>query len=302
MNNNVPVNDLNTNDDPADIVSGVSNGICTIKCIASTSSIDDSGDYRITRRLECLWKNQGLNSGEEILNLEIAGSKGTTPVVTVNEQVVPVGSLAFDVAGNLEVRSIKGVLLDIVNIPDKCAMSAAGLGMVNAGEGADLNYGTGFTMTGAFLGIAARPVSSDLAHNLGIEPCSVCVISEVVPGSPAFGSGIEANDVLLSINGKKANLATLRREIETAKTGDQVTLTYFCKGVKHETTVQLVGFEWTKQPTRITSEFKYPLNPGGETSFPESAGGPGVNSGGCALDVNSPIGVAKTWMSAGALI
>jgi hypothetical protein len=306
MNNNVSVNDLNTNNDPANILNGIENGVCTIKCVASTISIDASGDYRITRRLECLWTNQGLNTGDKIIDLEIAGSKGTTPVVTVNGQVLPVGSLAFDAKGNLEVRSIKGMLLDIVKLPNEYSMSATGLGAGYAKNAEGEKYGNGLPVAKAFLGIAVRPVSADLAHNLAIDPRNVCVISEVVPGSPAFVSGLEPNDVLLGINGKQANLATLRHELEIAKTGDSVTLIFLCKGVKRETCVELSPCGWATQSAQIKEGFKYSLNPVGGTIFQAKNVGniknPCTYPGGYFQDVNSPKNVETTWMSAGSLI
>jgi hypothetical protein len=308
MNNNVSVSDFNTNTNnhPANTLNGIENGVCTIKCTSSTSSIDASGDYRITRRLECLWTNQGLNQGDKILDLEIAGSKGTTPVVTVNGQVIPVGALAFDAAGNLEVRSSTGMLLDIITLPDECSMSATGFGISYAKDGADPKYGPGIYVAKAFLGIAVRPVSADLAHNLVIDPSKVCVINEVLPGSPAFVSGLEPNDVLLGINGKQANLANLRHELETAKTGDSVTLIFLCKGVKREASVELGTCGWTTPPTQIKAGFKYPLNPVVGTPFQEKNEGdiqnPCTSSGGYSLDVNSPANVETTWISAGSLI
>ena len=266
MNNNVSVNEFNgtngTNgtNDPTNILTGIENGVCTIKCVASTSSIDSSGDYRITRRLECLWTNQGMNAGDKILDLDISGSKGSTPVVTVNGQVIPSNSLALDPAGNLEVRSTGGMLLDIVKIPNEYCMSPAGIDAQYFKADSFSNTAPIASDVKPFLGIAVRPVSADLAHNLAIDPRNVCVISEVVPGSPACAAGLEPNDVLLGINGKQANVSALRHELETAKPGQSVKLIFLCKGVKNAVTVTLGAFGWKASQTQFKSGFNHPAD------------------------------------------
>ena len=306
MNNNVSVNDYYCTNDPTNILKGIENGVCTIKCVATTSSIDTSGDYRITRRLECLWTNQGTNAGDKILDLEISGTKGTTPVVTVNGQVIPSNSLALDGTGNLEVRSFKGMLLDIVKLPNEYSMSPAGLDMNHIQNGANQNAASVLPAAKPFLGIAVKPVSADLAHNLAIDPRNVCVISEVVPGSPAFASGLEPNDVLLGINNKQANLSNLRHDLGTAKAGQPVKLVVLCKGVKREMSVTLGAFGWANQQTQIKPGFKYPGNAVDGTvcqgTGAQRNGEFYTNESGYPLGLNSPTNVETTWMSVGALI
>ncbi len=279
MNNNASVNDWNYAKDPANTQNGIENGVCTIKCVASTNSIDASGDYRITRRLECTWTNQGINTGDKILDLEIAGTKGTTPVVTLNGQVVPSKSMALDPNGNLEVRCSKGMLLDIVKLPDEYSMSTTSLEMPKTESVVPVAK--------PFLGIAVRPASGDLAHNLPIDPRNVCVVSEVVPGSPAFTAGLEPNDVILGINGKQANLSNLRHELSTAKVGQSIPVIFLCKGVKREASVKIGNFGWVNKKTPVTTGF----------------GGDGNDYGiPCPFTVGSNVGIESTWMSSGALI
>jgi hypothetical protein len=210
MNIETPVKGFNSTSEINNTFSGIENGVCTVKCVSSTTSVDGAGDYRITRRLECVW---------------------ATPVVTLNGQVIPASSIIITPNGVIEIRDLKGMLLDKVQLP------------VNAAT----NY-IGAVQTGAigmspkpFLGISVRPVSPDLAHNLAVDPRNVCVVSEVLPGSAAFYAGLEPNDLILGINGKQANLATLRHELDAAKIGQILNLVVLCKGIKQEVQVALDG-------------------------------------------------------------
>ena len=244
MNNNVSVNDLNGSKNPSNILTELENGVYTVKCIASTSSLDSSGDYRVTRRLECQSMNMRDGTTSTCLDLEIAGSKGTTPVVTINGQVIPGKSLAFDGAGNLEVRSGKGMLLDIVKLPFyEDAMNQTGLQTPNTSPKSDAE---GLPIAGnkTFLGIVVGPVSGDLAHNMAIDALNACTIGAVVPGSPAFEAGLEPNDVILGINGKPANLSTLCGDLNITKSGQSLKLLILCKGVKSEVTVTPGACGW----------------------------------------------------------
>lgn len=231
MNIETPVKGFNSTSEINNTFSGIENGVCTVKCVSSTTSVDGAGDYRITRRLECVWATPVTTAGENIIDVEISGSKGATPVVTLNGQVIPASSIIITPNGVIEIRDLKGMLLDKVQLP------------VNAAT----NY-IGAVQTGAigmspkpFLGISVRPVSPDLAHNLAVDPRNVCVVSEVLPGSAAFYAGLEPNDLILGINGKQANLATLRHELDAAKIGQILNLVVLCKGIKQEVQVALDG-------------------------------------------------------------
>lgn len=231
MNIETPVKGLNSTSELNNTINGIENGVCTVKCVSSTTSVDGAGDYRITRRLECVWTTPVANAGETILDIEISGSKGATPVVTLNGQVLPSNSITIAPNGVIEIRDLKGMLLDKVQLP--VGTFANTLGSVPAG-----GFGTS---PKPFLGISVRPVSPDLAHNLAVDARNVCVVSEVLPGSAAFYAGLEPNDLILGINGKQANLATLRHELDAAKIGQILNLVVLCKGIKQEVNVALDG-------------------------------------------------------------
>ena len=303
MNNNVSVNELNASKNTSNVLSGLENSVCTIKCIASTTSIDSSGDYRVTRRLECLAMNQGIGTNNTILDLEISGSKGTTPVVTVNGQVIPGNSLALDASGNLEVRSFKGMLLDIVKLPNEYSIDASGFETQSASS---LNAAPGYPATKPFLGLGVKPVSADLAHNLAMDAGNVCVISEVIPGSPAFVAGLEPNDVILGVNGKPANLMTLWNDLKSTALGQSLKLEILCKGVTNEVDVTPGTFGWATQQPVFDAGFGYPVHASGLNGPNSDADVKNPNS--CTNGAGYPFGSAyaagssKTSLSAGTLI
>jgi len=271
MNPETTTNNVNFND-VSEIINGIDNGICTVACVTSTTSVDAAGDYRITRRLECVWANKEVAASDSILDLEISGTQGTTPVVTLNGQVLPAASIILAANGVLEIRNLKGMLIDRVQLPTKATTSVAGAAYqglpyqtaapIFGGITNSLPYGyatstpaTPFAISNAvpfasnalgmvkkpFLGIAVRPASGELIHHIAVDARNVCVISDVIPGSPAFAAGLEPNDVILGINGKQASLATLRHELDAAKCGQVLRLAVLGKGVKREIDVILDG-------------------------------------------------------------
>ncbi len=86
------------------------------------------------------------------------------------------------------------------------------------------------------LGITYLPITPGVAAYYGLEVESGALITEVVPGSPAEGGGIQVGDVILSFNG-----ASLEREtpllgmMMSCPAGNRMTLE-----VWRENTVRLV--------------------------------------------------------------
>ena len=306
MNFDAPVNGVNSNsinNDVLEIINGIDNGICTVKCVSSTTSVDTAGDFRITRRLECIW-NKDATITDRIIDLEIAGAPGATPVVTLNGQLLPPASVVVCPNGIVEIRNLKGMLIDRVQLPLNANATLAGTtgqgfngmnavptfnGQVFAGNGGYATYGQfiapvnapyapyastpvpfngmnamGLNAMGTIaaptparkpiIGIAVRPVSSELVHHVAVDARNVCVISEVLTGSPAFIAGIEPNDVILSVNGKQASLATLRHELGTCKLGQAISLVVLGKGVKRELDV-ILDANFAASTTPVPTQF-----------------------------------------------
>jgi len=247
-----PINGTNNCNDLDEVINGIENGVCTVACLASTSSVDAAGDYRITRRLECVWASSAMTGKETIIDLEVSGTKGCTPVVTLNGQVLPTSSVILTGNNVIEVRNLKGMLIDRVQLPvnPNATGSTAGAGCFPAGNmpfntvaptPTMFGYGNAAGMGRPILGIAVRPVSSELVHHVAIDARNACLISDIIPGSPAFEAGIEPNDVILAVNGKQANLSNLRHELEAATIGKTLRLVVLGKGLKRELDVVLNG-------------------------------------------------------------
>jgi membrane-associated protease RseP (regulator of RpoE activity) len=303
MNNSVSVNELNGNSDSKNAFKALGNGTSTIKCIASTSSIDSSGDFKINRQLECMSTNQGGGINCTLLDLEISGIKGNTPEVTVNGQEISGGSVRYDASGNLEVRSCTGQLLDIVKVPAEYLMATNENDVQNNSGG---KTAPSLPVNTAFLGIAVRPASSDLAHNLVVDASNVCVISEVVPGSPAFSAGLEPNDVILGINGKPANPSALLHDLKIAGPGQSLKMIILCKGVASEVEVTLGTNPWKNKQPSFKAENGYPVNPanvyGSQGCVQVQAQDLYNDRFGYPLGSTSPSETVKTWLSAGTLM
>jgi hypothetical protein len=279
MNYETPVNGATTSNDVNDFINGIDNGICTVTCVSTTTSVDAAGDYRITRSLECIWNNSPTSSTDGILDLEIAGAKGAAPVATLNGQLLPNTSVLVGANGFVEIRNIKGMLLDRVQLPCNATAPFAGNPWQafpygnntsygnNAACGSNAGYGSNtfdpmsrtyagfqppFPGSNGYqsdfangiaqkptFGISIRPLTGELAHHLAVDARNACVVSEVLVGSPAFTAGLETNDIIISVNGKQAGLALLRHELMACKPGQTLTIVKLGKGVKREIKVVL---------------------------------------------------------------
>jgi serine protease Do len=57
-------------------------------------------------------------------------------------------------------------------------------------------------VTRGWLGVGIQELTEELAKGIGVEPRSGVLVGQVFPGSPAEKAGIEAGDVIVSIDGK----------------------------------------------------------------------------------------------------
>ncbi len=58
-------------------------------------------------------------------------------------------------------------------------------------------------VTRGYLGLAAQDVTAEMATLLGISKSEGAIVAEIVKGSPADKAGLQSNDILLEIDGKK---------------------------------------------------------------------------------------------------
>ncbi|MFM2590863.1 DegQ family serine endoprotease [Vibrio sp. TBV020] len=75
------------------------------------------------------------------------------------------------------------------------------------------------------LGVQGGEITSELAEALGYESSKGAFVSQVVPDSAADKAGLEAGDVIVSVNGKAINsFSELRAKVATLGAGKKVTL------------------------------------------------------------------------------
>lgn len=75
------------------------------------------------------------------------------------------------------------------------------------------------------LGVQGGEVTSELAEALGYESSKGAFVSQVVPDSAADKAGLEAGDIIVSINGRKINtFSELRAKVATLGAGKEIEL------------------------------------------------------------------------------
>jgi serine protease Do len=76
-----------------------------------------------------------------------------------------------------------------------------------------------------WLGVQIQPVTKEVAESLGLKEEKGTLVASVVPGSPAEKAGLQAGDVILSVDQKPlADFKDLPRTIADTQAGTKVTL------------------------------------------------------------------------------
>jgi S1-C subfamily serine protease len=83
------------------------------------------------------------------------------------------------------------------------------------------------TVEHAFLGITPRPLTPDIAAQLGLSSSdSGVVVFQVSPGSAAANAGVQAGDVITKFDGKDiSSVEDLYAALRSKKPGDRVSMT-----------------------------------------------------------------------------
>ena len=77
----------------------------------------------------------------------------------------------------------------------------------------------------AILGVNIQDITADLAKEKGLDEMEGIYISEVRPDGAAFAAGMEAGDIILSVNGIKVNSSgELQEQISRYRPNDKVTV------------------------------------------------------------------------------
>jgi serine protease Do len=103
------------------------------------------------------------------------------------------------------------------------------------------------------IGVDIQPVTSDIADSLGMKTAEGALVDDARPGSPAAKAGIEAGDVIRSVNGMTVKSADdLARKIAAMAPGTQTTLDVLRKGEQKTLTLTLGKMQEQKQAQTAT--------------------------------------------------
>lgn len=91
-----------------------------------------------------------------------------------------------------------------------------------------------------YLGTVVQPVTKEVAEVFGMSEPTGALVADITPKSPAERAGLEAGDVITSVDGKKiASPRDLRLAIGTLKPGAKVKLEYLRNGESKTMEVEL---------------------------------------------------------------
>lgn len=252
------------------ILENIDAGTCTITFLGSNTKIDQAGDYRINRKLVFKTNTVG-GSFEQAIEIEISGTPGTQPVVTLNGQLLNGSTVCTGGDGVAEIRTPGGTLIDLVRLPGFGGTAECGggngyavnnngdqgtqgdngnpgnNGAGNTGGTAGTACGNGFAGTSIWrstrpaLGITVKPVGAELVHHLAVDARTTCLVDSVVEGSPAHEAGLQTHDLILSVNGRPARAEILREELQWSNQARFVRLVVLGKGLKREVELMTGG-------------------------------------------------------------
>jgi Do/DeqQ family serine protease len=90
------------------------------------------------------------------------------------------------------------------------------------------------------IGVVIQDVTPDLAQALGLTESSGVVVSSVEQGSPAAGAGLQAGDVIMSVdNHRISSSADLRNRIGLAPAGSEIEIDYMRNGTRKSVTMRI---------------------------------------------------------------
>jgi S1-C subfamily serine protease len=90
------------------------------------------------------------------------------------------------------------------------------------------------------IGVAIQDVTPDLAQALGLTESSGVVVSRVEQGSPAASAGLQAGDVIMSVDKHRiSSSADLRNRVGLAPVGSDIDIDYMRDGVHKSVTLRI---------------------------------------------------------------
>jgi len=89
-----------------------------------------------------------------------------------------------------------------------------------------------------YLGVMLQPVTPEIAAALGLEKAAGAIVADILPDGPAAKSELKKGDVILSFAGHDvADPRALARAVAAEKAGDEVAMSVWRNGERHELAV-----------------------------------------------------------------
>lgn len=107
----------------------------------------------------------------------------------------------------------------------------------------------------AYLGVVIREITAEFAEEKGFENMNGVYVAEISPNSGADDAGIEAGDIILSVNNNAVNsLSQLLESINQYRPGDMVTVKVLHNDQEKIFNVELRNQEGTTEVTKRSEE------------------------------------------------
>jgi serine protease Do len=164
----------------------------------------------------------GAGPYDDYVQIDAPINKGNSggPAFDINGNVIGVNTAIFSPSGG----SV-GIGFDIPSATAKLVVAQL----------KDKGY-----VTRGWLGVQVQPVTADIADSLGLKQARGAMVDNPQDGSPAAKAGIEAGDVITSVNGAEVKDARdLARNISMIAPGTSVKLDVLHKGESKTLTVAL---------------------------------------------------------------
>jgi serine protease Do len=98
-------------------------------------------------------------------------------------------------------------------------------------------------VTRGWLGVSIQPVDPDLAQSLSLDKPKGALVAEVTQGSPAAKSGIQAGDVITSVNGKSmVDVRDVSRTVADLRPGTTADIELWREGHSKDLKVEIAVF------------------------------------------------------------
>jgi len=166
--------------------------------------------------------NVGLADYEDFIQTDAAINPGNSggPLVNLDGDLVGINAAIVSRSGGFQ-----GIGFAVPSAMAKSVMTS----LISGGK-----------VVRGWLGVYIQEISDEIAKAFHLENEQGALISEVVPDSPAGKAGVEAGDIVKTLNGKPIrNGAELRTTVASLSPGSKVTLEILREGKKQDIDITL---------------------------------------------------------------